>query len=77
MYTTLSSKGQVTIPVDVRKRLRLNTGDRIDFVFFSKDRVEIVPKKGSVCALKGLVKYSGKAVTLEEMDAAIGNGGER
>ena len=77
MYTTLSSKGQVTIPVDVRKRLRLNTGDRIDFVFFSKDRVEIVPKKGSVHALKGLIKYSGKAVTLEEMDAAIGNGGER
>ena len=73
MYTTLSSKGQVTIPVDVRKRLRLNTGDRIDFVFFSKDRVEIVPKKESVRALKGLVKYSGKAVTLEEMDAAIRN----
>jgi len=77
MYTTLSSKGQVTIPVAVRKRLRLNTGDRIDFVFFSKDRVEIVPKKGSVRDLKGMVKYSGKAVTLEEMDAAIGNGGER
>ena len=77
MYTTLSSKGQVTIPVDVRKRLRLNTGDRIDFVFFSKDRVEIVPKKGTVRALRGLVKYSGKAVTLAEMDAAIGNGGER
>ncbi len=75
MYTTLSSKGQVTIPVAVRKRLRLNTGDRIDFVFFSKDRVELVPKKGFVRALKGLVKYSGKAVTLEEMDAAIGNGG--
>ena len=75
MYTTLSSKGQVTIPVAIRNKLRINTGDRIDFVIFDKNRVEIVPKKGSVRALKGLIKYSGKAVTLEEMDAAIGNGG--
>lgn len=77
MYTTLSSKGQVTIPVVIRNKLKINTGDRIDFVVFAKNRVEIVPKKGSVRALKGMIKYSGKAVTLEEMEAAIGNGGER
>ncbi len=76
MYTTLSSKGQITIPVAIRNRLRLRTGDRIDFVVFEKDRVELVPKKGSVRALKGIVSYSGKPITLEEMDAAIGNGGE-
>ena len=46
MYTTISSKGQITIPVAIRNRLRLNTGDRIDFVVFEKDRVELVPKKG-------------------------------
>ena len=72
MYTTLSSKGQVTIPVAIRNKLRLNTGDRIDFAVFGKDRVEIVPKKGSVLALKGIVRYSGKPKTLAEMDAAIG-----
>lgn len=77
MYTTISSKGQITIPVAIRNRLRLNTGDRIDFVVFEKDRVELVPQKGAVRALKGIVNYSGKPITLEEMDAAIGNGGER
>ena len=76
MYTTLSSKGQVTRPVAIRNKLRLNTGDRIDFVVFGKNRVEIVPKKGSVLALKGIVQYSGKPKTLAEMDAAIGCGGE-
>ena len=77
MYTTLSSKGQVTIPIAIRNKLRINTGDRIDFVVFAGNRVEIVPKKGSVRTLKGLVKYSGRAVTLEEMDDAIGKGGEQ
>ena len=33
----MSSKGQVTIPVEIRNMLRLNTGDRIDFVVFDKN----------------------------------------
>ena len=36
MYTTISSKGQVTIPVEIRNMLRLNTGDRIDFVVLTR-----------------------------------------
>ncbi|MBP5510461.1 MAG: AbrB/MazE/SpoVT family DNA-binding domain-containing protein [Kiritimatiellae bacterium] len=71
MYTTLSSKGQVTIPVEIRNRLRLNTGDRIEFVIFESDRVEMIPRRGSVGALKGIVKWSGQPVTLAEMDDAI------
>ena len=31
---TLSSKGQVTIPTDVRRRLGLESGDRVEFVEF-------------------------------------------
>ena len=71
MYTTISSKGQVTRPVEIRNMLRLNTGDRIDFVVFDKNRVELMPKKGSVGSLKGLVKWSGKPMTLKQMDEAI------
>ena len=71
MYTTLSSKGQVTIPIEIRSMLRLNTGDRIDFVVFDKGRVEMIPKKGSVSALKGLVKWRGMPATLAQMDEAI------
>jgi len=71
MYTTISSKGQVTIPVEIRNMLHLNTGDRIDFVVFDKNRVEMLPKKGSVGTLKGLVKWTGKPMTLRQMDDAI------
>lgn len=71
MYTTLSSKGQITIPVEIRNMLQLNIGDRIDFVVFEKGRVEMIPKKGSASALKGLVKWRGKPATVSQMDEAI------
>ena len=31
--STISSKGQVTVPVEVRKRLGLHQGDKVKFVF--------------------------------------------
>lgn len=31
--STISSKGQVTIPIEVRHRLGLKEGDRVEFVF--------------------------------------------
>jgi AbrB family looped-hinge helix DNA binding protein len=31
--STISSKGQVTVPIEVRHRLGLRQGDRVEFVF--------------------------------------------
>jgi AbrB family looped-hinge helix DNA binding protein len=31
--STVSSKGQVTVPIEVRHRLGLRVGDRVEFVF--------------------------------------------
>jgi antitoxin PrlF len=31
-FSTISSKGQVTVPQEIRKRLGLQTGDRVEFV---------------------------------------------
>jgi AbrB family looped-hinge helix DNA binding protein len=31
--STISSKGQVTVPIEVRHRLGLRPGDRVEFVF--------------------------------------------
>ena len=76
MYATLSSKGQITIPAALRTLFGWRTGDAIDFVVYEENsRVELVAKRNSVTALKGLIGKPKKAVTLDEMDAAIGVGG--
>lgn len=34
--STISSKGQITLPIEIRKRLGLKTGDRVEFVVDDK-----------------------------------------
>jgi len=75
MLAVLSSKGQITIPVAVRNRLRLKTGDALDFVFTKADCVELIPARTPVQALKGLVQKPERPVSVGEMDEAIGTGG--
>jgi len=52
---TLTGKGQITIPVEVRQALRLDAGDRVEFVEVEQGRFEIVPATRSVRALKGML----------------------
>jgi len=42
--STISSKGQITVPLEVRKRLGLNVGDRVEFVV-DNDRTTIRPAR--------------------------------
>ncbi|MGB2644824.1 MAG: AbrB/MazE/SpoVT family DNA-binding domain-containing protein [Candidatus Acidiferrum sp.] len=42
--STISSKGQITVPLEVRKRLGLKVGDRVEFVA-EKDRTTIRPAR--------------------------------
>lgn len=73
MYATLSSKGQITIPAALRTLFGWRTGDALDFVVCEESsRVELVAKRNSVTALKGMIDRPSKSVSLEEMDAAIG-----
>jgi len=76
MYATLTSKGQITIPAALRALFGWRTGDALDFVVHEADsRVEIVAKRDSVTALKGIIGKPKRTVSIEEMDAAIGVGG--
>ena len=69
---TLTSKGQTTIPKQVREHLKLSPGDKLDFVIEAEGRVVIRPAKLDVRALKGLLKRrDGKVLSIEEMNAAI------
>ena len=69
---TVTSKGQITIPREVRLALGLDSGDRVEFVEREKGRFEVIPATRSIRELKGLFKgRRKKPVSIEEMNAAI------
>lgn len=76
---TVTSKGQVTIPKDVRERLKLASGDRVEFVVESSGRTAILAKKLSIDDLVGILPKPERAATDEEIREAIRKGwaGER
>ena len=71
---TLTTKGQVTIPKEIRESLKLQTGDKIEIIVTEKREAIIRPISKKVddvfCKLH---KHDRKAVTLEAMDDAIRN----
>ncbi|TAK89890.1 MAG: AbrB/MazE/SpoVT family DNA-binding domain-containing protein [Burkholderiaceae bacterium] len=69
--STLTTKGQVTIPQDVRQRLGLDAGDRIEFVEIDHGLFAIQPATDDVRTLKGLLRKPAKPVHIEDMNAAI------
>jgi antitoxin PrlF len=69
MESTLSSKGQATIPKAVRERLHLKPGDRFKF-FFHPDGVLILPRIPTA-RLKGMIPKPAEPVSLEQIDSAI------
>lgn len=71
--TTVTSKGQVTIPLEVRERYGIEAGTKLEIVPIDDLRFEVYPKNRSVLALSGIFRHEGTPVTLEEMDVAIGD----
>lgn len=70
--SSITSKGQVTLPAVIRKQLNLKTGDRIVFTL-EGNKIIAEPVSGDISELFGLIK-SDRTVSLEEMEAAIAKG---
>lgn len=71
---TITSKGQVTIPREVRAGLGVSAGDRLDFILLEDGNYAIVPAGGSIRSLRGIIRRPARPVSLEEMQAAIESG---
>ncbi|MES1169101.1 MAG: AbrB/MazE/SpoVT family DNA-binding domain-containing protein, partial [Leifsonia sp.] len=50
---TVTSKGQVTIPQDVRERMGIVAGTRVEFAERADGTVEFIPLTASIMDLKG------------------------
>ena len=69
--STITVKGQTTLPRDVRAALGLTSGDRVRYVILDGE-VRIL-KARSVKVLRGaLARSDQRPVSLDEMDEAIG-----
>ncbi len=70
---TVTSKGQITIPASVRSDLRVESGDRVEFVKIDEGRYELVAATRDITCLRGLVKMD-RVATLEDMEESIARG---
>ena len=71
---TLTSKGQITLPISVRNALGLSAGAQVDFLPVDGSFV-LVPVRSDVASLKG--RFAGrvrKPVSVEAMNEAIAAG---
>lgn len=69
--STISSKGQVTIPKAIRLRMHLKTGDRLRFVVEADGSVRLAAATRDVSTLRDILPRPKRRATLDEMQSAI------
>lgn len=69
---TITSKGQITLPKEVRDDLQLKEGDRVSFEKVD-GRYVLRPQNKNIMDLAGVLHRPGeKALSIEEMDEKLG-----
>lgn len=69
-YSKVTSKGQITIPTNIRNNLDIPVGSKIELI--QKDNyIIIMPINGSLTKLKGFLPKPKLSLTTEEMDQII------
>jgi antitoxin PrlF len=71
---TMTSKGQITIPKDVREQLGLTPGTKVTFTRNADGDFVLSTTQPSLMDLRGRLRHVGPAVSLETMDDAIAAG---
>ena len=67
--TTMTSKGQVTVPREIRDRLGLKSGDKMTFTLLSDGTVVMRPKTRRLADLAGsLTRPDQPKVSIEDMN---------
>ncbi len=70
--STITSKGQITIPKEIREHLHIQAGDKIDFILDESGRVVFKPATVDVTELKGMLERKGKKpVSVQQMKKAV------
>ena len=80
ILATLTSKGQVTIPLEVRTRLQIKAGDQIAFEALETGGFVVKPAQFvPASSVKGLLQATklgaGKSLTIDEINTVIKKSG--
>jgi AbrB family looped-hinge helix DNA binding protein len=68
IISTITSKGQVTIPAEVRKYLGIKTNDKVAFVIDSEGTVRLkVPHYPDIASLRGAAGSLNRPLTWQQM----------
>lgn len=71
-HSTITAKGQTTVPKEIRDRLKLKPGDRIEYVVTDDGQVMLKARNKRMADFAGILgKPPGGPLTIEEMDDAI------
>ena len=72
---TMTSKGQITVPKDVRDALGLKPGSKVVFVDVGGGQYRLVARTRELSDLSGFLRRPGQTpLTLEQMEEAIAEG---
>ena len=69
--STISSKGQVTVPKAIRTRLHLQPGDRLQFVLGEDGSVRLEAATRDVTALRSILPRPRRRATLDEIQETV------
>lgn len=70
--SSVTVKGQTTLPKDVRDSLAVKAGDKVRYVIL-EEGVLVLPVRPTGRLFRSM-QYNGPVVSLEEMDRAIAEG---
>ena len=63
----LTSKGQITLPIELRRALGLKPGDQVTFCKTSKGNYELSVKTKTMRDLHGLIPYDGPPLSRDDI----------
>jgi antitoxin PrlF len=67
LQSTMTTRGQITIPAEIREKLNLHSGNKLEFIL--KDgQIIVLPINQSIKNLKGILPKPNFSLTCEEMN---------
>jgi len=74
LQSIMTSRGQITIPAEIREKLKLSSGNKLEFIL-QDQQIVMLPINKSIKDLKGMLSKPDIALTCEEMNDIIKNAG--